>query len=214
MNNNEKGPTMTDDNERPIGPGDYVEWHPSPTTHIKGEVTAVRSLAGADFATVRIDYDRAHPAPHSWQGQTHELGCARLRRIPRPAEVQATVRRGTCCAHPVERHHYAGCADCGCGLQWKEHPDRDLDMSPAGRAALGHVVPASPAPVLVDGLTRDECLERFVTAMQMEAPFSAVFTPAQLAAAREEWSAALRAKVAASDEAERCRVTYCEVDDE
>ncbi len=34
-----------------------------------------------------------------------------------------------CCSHPVERHAYNGCADCGCGLRWDEHPNRDMDTS-------------------------------------------------------------------------------------
>lgn len=36
-----------------------------------------------------------------------------------------------CCPHPVERHAYNGCANCGCGVQWTEHPDRDKDRSEA-----------------------------------------------------------------------------------
>ena len=48
--------------------------------------------------------------------------------------MQARARNkveGPCCVHSVERHAYNGCADCGCGVLWTEHPDRDLDMSQA-----------------------------------------------------------------------------------
>lgn len=40
-----------------------------------------------------------------------------------------------CCRHPVERHAYNGCANCGCGLRWDEHPDRVRDTSLEGIAA-------------------------------------------------------------------------------
>ena len=39
-----------------------------------------------------------------------------------PAEVK-------CCVHPVERHAYNGCANCGCSVRWDQHPDRDQDRS-------------------------------------------------------------------------------------
>jgi hypothetical protein len=48
--------------------------------------------------------------------------------------AEARIRNkveGACCIHPVERHAYNGCADCGCAVCWTEHPDRDLDMSPS-----------------------------------------------------------------------------------
>lgn len=35
----------------------------------------------------------------------------------------------SCCPHPVERHAYNGCADCGCNVRWPEHPDRALDVA-------------------------------------------------------------------------------------
>lgn len=34
-----------------------------------------------------------------------------------------------CCQHPVERHAYNGCANCGCSVQWLNHPDRNNDHS-------------------------------------------------------------------------------------
>jgi hypothetical protein len=33
----------------------------------------------------------------------------------------------TCCHHPVTRHAYNGCADCGCNVRWTERPDRESD---------------------------------------------------------------------------------------
>lgn len=61
-----------------------------------------------------------------------------------------------------------------------------------------------PAQVLVDGLTPAQCLAEY-SLRQNGIDRRAVLTPAQLAAAREEWSAALRAKVAASREADAAR---------
>jgi hypothetical protein len=52
---------------------------------------------------------------------------------------QATAWASTpvpCCPHPVARHAYNGCANCGCGVRWVEHPDRDRDISIEGDATL------------------------------------------------------------------------------
>jgi hypothetical protein len=49
------------------------------------------------------------------------------------ARIDRITRRGNCCPHPVERHAYNGCAECGCCMRWDEHPDRDLDESEAAR---------------------------------------------------------------------------------
>jgi hypothetical protein len=57
-----------------------------------------------------------------------------------------------CCPHPVERHAYNGCANCGCSVRWPEHPDRDLDTSPeaiAQRAPAPAGGPRQPLPVEV-----------------------------------------------------------------
>lgn len=40
-----------------------------------------------------------------------------------------------CCPHPVERHAYNGCTDCGCDVPWNEHPDRDRDMADSAHLA-------------------------------------------------------------------------------
>lgn len=80
-----------------------------------------------------------------------------------------------------------------------------------------------PAPALVDGLPIEVCAARWWEnrfAVEGGAAPPNVLTPAQLTAGRAAWlagpgayrSAALRAKVAASAEAERNRVTYCELD--
>lgn len=38
----------------------------------------------------------------------------------------------SCCAHSVARHAYNGCSECGCGMPWTEHPERDHDRSESG----------------------------------------------------------------------------------
>lgn len=248
--------------KRPIEPPDHVLWaYPARNVWAKGELREVLGRhANGSLSCVNIMVtecsdgfvDVEHrPRP----GEAHTFGLPdnefTIRRIPRPAEAQATVRRGKCCAHPVERHHYSGCADCACCLQWSEHPDRDLDDSDSAQIARMHSTgsptpPATPttcapgcqcdaheiaaqrpkegdriplepsAHVLVDGLTRAQCLAAYTCAQNEELPGGAEFlTDAQRAAGQEAWSAALRAKVAAGREADAARepsVRYCEVD--
>lgn len=72
----------------------------------------------------------------------------------------------------------------------------------------------APGPVRYDGLTAEQCLELYVERQQEHGDSADCYmmTPLQLAAARELWSAQLRAKREAAKEKERCAVTYCEVD--
>lgn len=67
-------------------------------------------------------------------------------------------------------------------------------------ASSGSKLPASPT-TMVDGIEAKTCLERYVRIMQAEDPKKLGFTltPKQKDAAREMWSAQLRAKVQASD---------------
>ena len=58
------------------------------------------------------------------------------------AEAEERVRAETppapappCCACPVERHAYNGCANCGCCMPWWQHPDRDSDRSESAHPA-------------------------------------------------------------------------------
>lgn len=69
---------------------------------------------------------------------------------------------------------------------------------------------ASLVPVLHDGLTAEQCLERFQQG-QRERPRSAGrMTTAQIAAARDLWSSQLRARIAASRESDKARqVSVC-----
>ncbi len=65
----------------------------------------------------------------------------------------------SCCPHPVERHAYNGCADCGCGVMFLQHPDRHRDTTPEGRAAVArwpHTCPKCGAAAYV-GLSAVSC---------------------------------------------------------
>lgn len=197
--------------KRPIEIGDYVRY----TSPISAKVWADGEVVGpaktaqhAGWLCVRVT--SACEQMFDKIGLNWDFGPEALRRIPRPAEAQATARHGACCAHPLERHAYNGCADCGCCIRWSEHPDRDLDKSDSAQIARMHST-GLPAPVFVDGLTPAQCLAEY-SLRQKGIDRQYRLTPAQLATAREEWSAALHAKRDASDEAERCRVTYCEVE--
>lgn len=48
--------------------------------------------------------------------------------VPAPARVP-------CCPHPVERHAYNGCAECGCSVRWDDHPNKELDETTPAREA-------------------------------------------------------------------------------
>lgn len=72
-----------------------------------------------------------------------------------------------CCPHPVERHAYNGCANCGCAVTWTEHPDRAKDMSIEGLMALG-VDPKGPRIRL---LVLAKTLERVVRHIRPEVLF-------------------------------------------
>lgn len=197
---------------RPIEVGDYVRWESGTTIGrwVEGELM---DLPGQDRYGIRVirkaDFEPRFPDARGWH-LFNTLRGGTICRIPRPAEAQATARHGACCAHPLERHAYNGCADCGCCIRWSEHPDRDLDKSDSAQIARMHST-GLPAPVFVDGLTPAQCLAEY-SLRQKGIDRQYRLTPAQLATAREEWSAALHAKRDASDEAERCRVTYCEVE--
>lgn len=69
-------------------------------------------------------------------------------------------------------------------------------------------------PALVDGITREQCLEKFVECQRADDGMSfwpSMLTPAQLTVAREEWSLQLKAKVEQSSKP-KLTVMYCEVD--
>lgn len=206
---------MTDDSMPKVG--DYVRWEfPRRDRFAEGEVTAVD---GKRF-TIRITACTSEPwglsCPDPAPGREHTFHVARdawnneatsIRRIPRRAEAQATV--------PVDRieHHCQGTLATGaqCPRRTTATNVRIGEwMCPdcVAREVAARAAPPTPlAPVLVDGLTRERCLERYRDNMQRaDNSLPWPLTPAQQVAAREEWSAALRAKVAATREAERNRV--------
>lgn len=49
-----------------------------------------------------------------------------LRRV---ADGINALREYPCCPHPVERHAYSGCANCGCAVPWSDHPGRLFDTA-------------------------------------------------------------------------------------
>lgn len=69
-----------------------------------------------------------------------------------------------------------------------------------------------PAPQFYDGITAEQCLELFCRIQRDDGVTAMAITPKQMAAARELWSAQLRARVSAAKEVERCVVTYSECD--
>lgn len=220
---------MSDDN-RPIEVGDYVRWEYGPG----GPFTSPANWAEGEVARIdrfHVDICVACCGLGKRTGTVTTFGIGPgigpgitsiLRRIPPPAEAQATAtlkvrsKRWVHCLHVSDS-----------GIQCRastEDPSVKI-----GWMCPDHVPvpqPAPPAPALVHGLTREQCLERWlVNRSEREYPSGCKrpvydLTQAQIVvgrhayrtAAREEWSAELRAKVTAAREAERNLVTYCEVE--
>lgn len=78
------------------------------------------------------------------------------------------------------------------------------------KASRAVVNAASPAPTLIDGITPAQCLDYYTSNMHegrggLYSWHHTTLTPAQLAVAREMWSAAVRALVTASKDEDRQR---------
>lgn len=87
------------------------------------------------------------------------------------------------------------------------------DIGDVRHVALRSLYFHDPEPELVDRMTPGRCLYQFERNQQIEPGLPRyVLTPAQIAAAREQWSARLRAKVAASAAADKARGTSVVVD--
>jgi hypothetical protein len=206
---------------RPIEVGDYVRWeYPSRDVWAEGTVTEILSQNRDRPTVINIlvsdhsgGFHDCDPAPHVGEGHTfgnHDRDTT-LRRIPRPGagEQHAAAMVGT----------RPGATTTGTAqaIQREIEEQRFARGSQHDPVRAGEVFrevfepsqEAPPAPALVDGLTRAECLERFTLFSAHDddrPPWGPDLTPSQLAAAREEWSAALRAKVDAAREQERNRV--------
>lgn len=135
----------------------------------------------------------------------------------RSASTQQGGRLGWRCpehaaAFAAEAHQRALAPRCACG---DDHQPVDPAVTQTDHPATKDAgrYREQLAPAFVDGLTRAECLERYTDNMQRaDDSIPWPLTPAQRTVACVEWDRALRAKVDASREAERNRVTYCEVD--
>lgn len=145
----------------------------------------------------------------------HDWWCFEVERIPRPAEAQAPV------PHGYVEHRCQGSLANGeqCPRRTTATNVRIDEWQCPDCVARGIVVRAAPAPAptLVDGLDREVCLARWMEnrlAIESGAPPPNALTPEQVATGRAMWlqrfgaqrSDALRAKVTADREAERCRV--------
>lgn len=174
--------------------GDWVRWWPDDTIGRHADCLVVSATE------IRIE----HIGPR-WStrlgnvGDVIENGPGTCTLIPRPAEAQAT------CEHPIP---------------WQGSPEgwRCLACGqPTGRTLDTAVAPPPPAPVLVDpldveydGVRLRDLLVHDERQRQEDHAWDEFaygqLAPAQRAAVSAHWSAALRAKVTASDEAERRRV--------
>lgn len=131
-----------------------------------------------------------------------------------PAEFRLKVANGSVIVRADPLRYPGGALArevCGCGglFQWTAQKKCDACLKVEPKAATRSVVPVAPRPVLHDGLTSAQCLERFIvrqreSVLMWSGPGPSM-TPAQLTAARTLWSQQLRAKVAATRSTDRAR---------
>ena len=191
--------------------GDWVRWD-NPNNHygdiwIEGELLSL----GSSISIARI---RASSGTLTQPGQSIDVGlyCAPLRRIPRPGQ---DVEQPTLSARLGHLKHgpsgsgLAGPCDAHCR-----------------KCAVEQAANAANDPTLYDGLSDAICYQRWKSnrhQVENGAPLLFSLTPAQVAVAKHAWSrefgaslsAQLRAKIAASREAERLTVRVelqCEED--
>lgn len=155
--------------KRPIEAGDYVHWcFAERGTWADGEVTAWMP--------------RGESCPHD-------------RITIRVAAHSGGWGEGIADPVAVGREHTFGCEERD-GIFVRRIPRPAARIEAAVRGAQQPQA-EPPAPVLVDGLTREQCLAAYTCAQNEELPGGVEFlTDAQRTAGQEEWSAALRAKVA------------------
>lgn len=211
--------------KRPIEVGDYVRWESgqTPGRWVEGELM---DIPNPDKYGIRIadksDWEPMWPDERGWHKFNTKRG-ATIRRIPRP-EAQAPVRR----VFPIGADRTKPCATCS--RSWGDHFGVACDLPRMEDYESGPVcAPGCPcgahAPALVDGVDREVCLARWMENRLFSeggSPPPNAMTRMQRDVGRAMWlerygiarSAELRAKVAAGREAERCRVTYSELDAE
>lgn len=166
-----------------IAVDDYVEWRPDGYQSRAIGMVLAKSQTAAVIWIREVSKTWTAYEARPIEGHTRSVPLSDLRRLPQPPATPATCAPG-----------------CHCDA---------------------HAPP--PAPALVDGITPAECSARWDAgraAVEDSTSPALPMTPAQIACAKERyhayesvgWSRLLDAKVAASREAERNRVTYCEVE--
>lgn len=196
--------------DRPIAIGDYVRWeYKDVDKWAEGEV---RGQADR-LVSIMIDTcsDGRWEVSHGKQptvGAVHVFGLfgsANVRRIPRPESVRVIHCQG----YSNGKQCKATTRDPAAITGWR-CPEHDVSWCGYfGRSSSTHERPVGTLAKLYDGLTAEQCLERFQRWMQ-DKPINGVrhrtreggnraLTSVQLAAARELWSMQLRAKLYVSE---------------
>jgi len=212
--------------ERCFVVGDWVRWEHN-GDWLEGELRGLSSKR--QVASVKIS--KARRAMEV--GSTMEMLSCNVLRIPRPGQEVASGPLFRCQGYRDGKQCEARSGPpAAFGYLCPEH-DAPIDGDHAHFSyPLSIDDPIQqPAPTLYDGLTAEQCYARFRLRMagsdrvihDADLPIGKTvaeeliagrmsLTAAQLAAARTLWSAQLRAKIAASREAERLTVS-CEVQD-
>lgn len=193
---------------RPLQPGDYVLWENirwDTFRWIEGVLVSLEpNPAYPRSHHARIDIKRSYGFA---EGTTQTVGVGRgvtLRRCERVGDSSYITVTGTT-SYTFPKSYAAGLGVAEGRIV--------VQSDPAFPSATLRDAAPEPSPVLYDGITAEQCLELYVESQRYESePARKLLTPARLAAARELWSAQLRAKCEAAKEKERCAVTYCEVD--
>lgn len=151
----------------------------------------VAGLVAPGLAAIKMD----ERGKHYEAGTRLAFGTSTLRRTPHPQQVEVVTRAGR--LHAVYDLARRGEITTEQAKELLTMPDLEIKA------------PTIETPVLYDGLTAEECLARFLKSQRevLHRTYAKLWlTPDQLVAARDLWSAQLKAKLAASAEAGRLQV--------
>lgn len=196
--------------ERCFVVGDWVRWEPKLCPLAGGWAEGVVERTGPVVINVSACSGMVHVGPSVRIDPSMEP--SELRRIPRP-EPSAVWK---CVEANGNLSGLVGFTPASTPSPYATNADVAAHLNGLGWQVAWNDEP-TPAPMLYDGLTAEQCLERWQLRQREEGamPFSGqvryptrktVLTASQLAAARELWSSQLRASIAASKERELTRV--------
>lgn len=220
--------SMEGHGERCFVVGDWVRWWPEGEVDARrySDVCVADVLNGAPYTAVIDSHGPRWSSNDGLNGQRVVVTRGDVRRIPRPEQPTLSARLGHL-KHGPGGSGLSGPCDADCKKCEAErcvrpsscshpHPWKSDGYGYKCQAcdATGLTLPDATEPTLYDGLTAEQCLERFQRRQREESTSfgvtllrpADVFTSAQLDAARSLWQQQLRARIDAAREQERVRV--------